>query len=212
MHATTSILRRLALLGPLAALALGGCSSAEPRLYVLTPLPPTGDGEGGNTRSVGVLPATMPEYLDRAEIVTYASAHELTASRDDRWAERLPSNVTRVMAENLSSLLGTDRVYVMPSRRNDQSDYEVAVEFDRFERTAAGESVLDARWTILDGATRKVVATDRTRLAARVPDDGYASLVAAMSENLTRLSREVAAGIATAIASAPTRRNGRASS
>jgi uncharacterized protein len=202
MSSTPPTTRRHVLWG-LAALAfLAGCASTPPRLYVLTPMPEEGDPDRRDDRSIGVQPVAMPEYLDRLEIVTYAGTHELEASRDDRWAERLPANVTRVVAENLSTLLGTDRVVVMPSRRTDRIDYEVAIDFDRFERNASGDGVLDAHWTILDGETQSVLFNDRSRFSARVPDDSYTSLTAVMSENLTMLSRK----IATAIASLPAER------
>ena len=188
---------RCVLSGFLALASLAGCSSAQPRLYVLAPMAAEGTVKKEWDRSIGVPLVTLPEYLDRSEIVAYASTNELHTNRDDRWAERLPTNVTRVLAENLSTLLATDRVHVMPSRNGDRSDYEVIVDFDRFERTAAGQSVLDARWAIQDGATRKILIRDQTRVATRVPDDGYASLVVAMNENLTLLSRDIARSLAT---------------
>jgi uncharacterized lipoprotein YmbA len=159
-----------------------------------TPSPSATNGR--SNLSIGVQPARMPDYLDRAEIVTYASPHELIASPDDRWAEPLPANVTRVLAENLSVLLGTDEVQVMPMRRDEPPDYEVAVEIDRFERTAEKDSVLDARWTVVGGTTGKTLVNRRTRLSARASEDGYAAVVAAMNENLTRLSQDIAMAIA----------------
>ncbi|WP_448191548.1 PqiC family protein [Azospirillum sp. sgz301742] len=192
-----AFIRRCLLSGLMAAIALAGCAGTQPRLYVLAPMAAEGAVTKDWDRSVGVPLVTLPEYLDRSEIVSYASTNELHANRDDRWAERLPTNVTRVLAENLSILLATDRVHVMPTRNGDRPDYEVIVEFDRFQRTAAGQSVLDAHWAILDGTTRKTLVRDQTRMATRVPDDGYASLVAAMNENLTALSRDIARGFAT---------------
>ncbi len=196
MPARAPIPRRHILRGLLATVAMAGCSSSSPRLYVLTPMPSNGNRNRNNRRSIGVQPVVLPEYLDRSEIVTYANANELAANRDDRWAERLPTNVTRVLAENLSILLATDRAYVMPSRSGERPDYEVSVEFDRFERSVSRESVLDAQWTIHDGATRKVLVRDHTHLSARVADDGYTSLVAAMNDSLTLLSRDIARAIA----------------
>lgn len=200
MHAPVPIARRYVLWSLVAAASLTGCSSAQPRLFVLTPMAANGMAANGGAkshgkRSVGVQPVTMPEYLDRPEIISYAGPHELATNRDDRWAERLPTNITRVLAENLSILLGSDDVHVLPSRRNDRPDYEVTVEFDRFEQTLSGDSVLEAHWMVHDGAKQKVVARDRTRLATRVSGSGYAPLVAAMNDNLTVLSRDIAAAI-----------------
>ncbi|WP_431861263.1 PqiC family protein [Azospirillum sp.] len=188
--------RRWFLSSLLATAAVAGCGGADPRLYVLAPMEANAPVKRGGGRSIGVQLVSLPEYLDRSEIVTYTSANELQANRDDRWAERLPTNVTRVLAENLSTLLTNDRVHVMPSRNGDRADYEVHVEVDRFERVASGQSVLDAHWTITDGATRKVLVRDETRLSSRVRDQGYPALVAAMNDNLAVLSHEIAGAIA----------------
>lgn len=203
----SGVRRRGILKGIVAVVTLTGCAGTPPRLYVLTPLPAApangagpasgpAKGRGHGRRSIGVDQVTMPEYLDRPEIVAYTSPHELSANRDDQWAERLPTNVTRVLAENLSVLLGTDRVRVMPSRDSDRFDYEVAVDFDRFERAVSGDSALAAHWAIRDGASGKVLVRDETRLSTPVPASGYPALVAAMNENLTTLSRDIAAAIA----------------
>lgn len=188
--------RRRFLSNLVAMVVVAGCSGAEPRLYVLTPKESGDLAKRGGNRSIGVQLVALPEYLDRSEIVTYTSANELQANRDHRWAERLPNNVTRVLAENLSTLLANDRVHIMPSRNGDRADYEVHVDFDRFERTAAGQSVLDAHWTIADGATRKVLVRDETRLASPLRDRGYPALVTAMNENLAALSHEIAGAVA----------------
>ena len=199
MRSPAPIARRHVLWGLVATASLIGCSGTQPRLFVLTPMTASMTPNGGvkkrGNRSVGVQPVIMPEYLDRPEIVSYAGPNELATNRDDRWAERLPANITRVLAENLSILLGSDHVHVLPSRRNDRYDLEVSVEFERFEQTVSGDSVLEAHWTVHDGASQKVIVRDRTRLTNRVPGSGYAPMVAAMNENLTVLSRDIATRI-----------------
>lgn len=195
------LVRRLVLPGlaaaALSAVMLSGCAGAPPRLYVLTPMAGEGGAKTGGTLSVGVQPVTMPGYLDRPAIVSFVGPHELSVNGDDQWAEGLPTNITRVLAENLSILLGSDRVYVLPSWLNDRYAYTVTVRIDRFEQAPSGEAVLDAEWTIQGGATDKVIARDRTRVARPVPGSGYPSLVAAMNDTLTALSRDIAAALET---------------
>ncbi len=195
MPACAPIPRRGLLSRLVALVIVTGCSGAEPRLYVLTPMAPNNDASRNSRRSIGIQPVSMPEYLDRSEIVTYTSSYELKSSRDDLWAERLPANVTRVVADNLSILLGTNDVSVLPSKNIDRFDYEVSIEFEHFERTAVGDGILDAHWTILNGETQKVITRKRTKLNTRVPDDEYTSLAAVMSNNLALLSQEIAAAI-----------------
>lgn len=208
--------RRSLLWGIAATVALPSCSGSPPRLYVLTPLsdkslyegrsdrqadpggnaPRIGGGNGSAGRALGVRPVALPEYLDRSEIVTYSGPNELDADGDNRWAERLQTNITRVLTKNLSVLLDSDRVWMLPARDVERFDCEIAVDINRFERTIAGDSILDARWVILDGASQRVLVRHQTRHAVHVDDNRYPALVAAMNSNLAALSRDIASAVA----------------
>src|SRR3954468_11900896 len=95
-------------LAPLA----GGCSlgrqSPPTRLYVLTALAEA-DGSQGVAATSGLAlavgPVGLPEYVDRPQIVTGDSGNELQQAFFEQWAEPLTSNLTRVLANNLSLLL-----------------------------------------------------------------------------------------------------------
>ena len=207
--------RRSLLWGMAATVALPGCSGPPPRLYVLTPLSDAvqnngpsdhqadpggakariGGGNGSAGRALGVRPVVLPEYLDRSEIVSYSGPNQLDADGDNRWAERLPANITRVLAKNLSVLLNSDRVRILPARDVERFDCEIAVDIDQFERTITGDSVLDARWAILDGISEHVLVRQRTRRTVHVDDDRYPALVAAMNSNLAALSRDIASAV-----------------
>ena len=86
-------------------LGLGACASTPSRFYILNTLtasetiPATAAARGP---VIGVGPITFPKYLDRPQIVTRASRHQLTLGEFDRWAEPLQDNVSRVLAENLA--------------------------------------------------------------------------------------------------------------
>lgn len=195
MRSSPTLRRRRVLCGLAVLPVLSGCAGTPPRLYVLTPLEPERGARRTGNRAVGVHPVAVPDYLDRAEIVSLAGTHQLTTGRDDRWAEPLPASITRVLAANLSTLLDSDRVRVLPTRDGGRQELEVDVTVERFERTAAGDAVLDARWMILDGETGRQLVLRRTSLSAPVAADDYSTLVAVMNENLTVLSREIATAI-----------------
>ena len=56
----------------------------------------------------------------------------------------------RVLAENLSLLIPTERVVLYPWPRNIDPDYQVIVEVLQFERGPGSQVVLAARWSLLD--------------------------------------------------------------
>ena len=99
----------------------------------------------------------MPKHLDRDQIVTQTTNYEISLSEFDRWAEPLNENFARVLAENLSVLVPTDRVYVDPWSRSAPIDYQVTVDVSRFDVQPDKEVVMAARWSVVDPQTRRTV-------------------------------------------------------
>ena len=65
---------------------------------------------------VAVGPVAIPDYLDRPQILTRSGPSELQLAEFERWAGSLEKDVSRVLAENLSTLLEKDHVIVLRSR------------------------------------------------------------------------------------------------
>jgi uncharacterized lipoprotein YmbA len=149
---------------------------------------------GGQGATIGVGPVTLPRYLDRPQIVTQTSPYELKLAEFDRWAEGLDANFTRVLADNLELLLPTTRVVVFPWLRATPIDYQIIVEVTHFLSQVGGESLLIADWRLFKGEGQQVLMNGRSRVSARTGGQDYAAMVAAMSQTVASLSREIAAG------------------
>ena len=192
-----TIARLVVVLG--AFLMLAGCASQPSRFYLLSALPdvdtvaPGASGAQGTT--IGVGPVTLPRYLDRPQIVTRTGPNELKSAEFDRWAEGLDANFARVVAENLSLILPTARVAVYPWPRATAIDYQVIVEVTHFLSQAGGESLLSAEWLLFEGEGLQVLATGKSRFSAPAAGQDYASMVAAMSQTVASLSREIATAV-----------------
>jgi uncharacterized lipoprotein YmbA len=178
-------------------LGLGACASTPSRFYLLNTLPasettPATAAERGPV--IGVGPVTLPKYLDRPQIVSRASRHQLSLSEFDRWAEPLQDNVSRVLAENLALLIPTDHLLLNPWPRATPVDYQVTVEVLQFEGWLEGESTLLARWSILDRGERELVSQ---KVHLNVPTGGrdVEAQVTGMNQLLERLSRDIATAI-----------------
>ena len=74
--------------------------------------------------------------------------------------------------------------------------YQEAVDVQRFDTDAGRDSVLMARWDLIDGDGRGLLYSRVTSFRTRVDGEGIEPIVAAMSRNLAELSREIAAGLA----------------
>ncbi len=186
---------KIAILGGVAWFALGCGTSAPARLYVLEPLPRAAEEPAPADRVLlAVGPVTIPEYLDRLQIVTRGEPNEIVAAEFDRWAEPLAQGLGRVIAENLAILLAKDGGAVFAIPGAGAADYRAAIAVTRFDGALPGEAVLDATWSILDGRGANATPAVRTRVRAPIPEgDGYRALVAAQSDLAAELSRAVAA-------------------
>jgi len=188
-------LTRQALLPLLLVTAWGvsGClgGSAPTRFYVLAAI----DGPevpGARAMSIGVGPVNVAAYLDRPQIVTRPSADKIDLADFDQWGEPLRDGVPRVLAENLSRQLPAAKVSIFPWRGLEGVRYQVVVDVTRFDGPAGGDTLLEARWRILDGATAKELAGKTTRLTEAAGGAGYTQTVSAMSRALAGLSRDIA--------------------
>ena len=193
-----------------ALLVLSGCLGSTPptQFYLVPPLtgtdtaPPASTGRRDLTLGVG--PVTVPPYLDRPQMVTRTSRARLTLADFDQWAAPLPDTIPRVLAENLSLLIPTERVILHPWSRTIDPDYQVAVEVLQFERGPGSQVVLAARWSLLDrDGKERVLRTSRLSLAAGGAD--YEATVTAMGRTLEVLAQDIATTLRSLAPPAPTR-------
>ena len=166
--------------------------------FVLTALPQA-QTQAPQTRNgpiIGVVPVRLPDYLNHNVIVTRESDNELVLAKFNEWAAPLSANITSVLTENLSMLVGTDRVTTIPS--NVATDREVSVEIINFERDAKGDVVLLARWTIVGDSGRRLLAMRRSGFRTEGVPMEYGAIAGAMSQLLGELSRDIAGELTTA--------------
>lgn len=188
--------------------SMSGCFSrtAPTHFYVLNPMSSlSGDTSVVATVDrdaiIGVGPAVFPEYLDRPQIVTRTSSNELHFAEFDRWGGSLQGDFLRVLAENLTLLLATDKVVVHPWVRATLIEYQVILHVSRFDGTPgpAGEVVLKARWAILGDYGRQLYSVNKTNLTESVQGGNYSDLVKAKSLLVAALSKEIAQELYTMI-------------
>ena len=187
---------RFFLLG-LSLLIPAGCARTLPaQFYVLSPLQTTVQEEslGKNTTGfmLGIGPVEIPEYLDRPQIVTRANGHELKLAEFNKWAEPLQDNISRVLSENLTSLLYADAFTVHPWRGSRSIDYRLSLDVIRFDGSLSETVSLVARWSIFGKGGRDLLMRKKSSYTEPVASPDYEALVTAQSAALTALSREIA--------------------
>ena len=144
---------------------------------------------------VGVGPIELPAHLDRSQIVTRATDYKLNLSESHQWAEPLKDSVSRVIAINLSNMLESNRVFVIPRRQKMTLDFQVSIDIARFDGRLGESAALGARWTLYGRDTREPLLSKVTIVYEETEDGTYDALVAASSRTLEVLSTEIADAI-----------------
>jgi len=205
MNRVTRPLIRLGLALVLTGVTLAGCGSFSPRpdssrFFTLTALPQveetaTKGASNSNGVSLGIWPISFPGYLDRQEIVTRVAQNRIDLSENDRWAEPLEENFASVLSQNLSSLLRTNRLVFFPWEVNARPRYQVEIEVLRFEANAAGDVQLSARWSVFDTEKKTLIHYRESRFSRPVTAKSTEDSVAALSQTVGDLSRQIAAAV-----------------
>jgi len=176
----------------LLVLLLSACaSSPDSRFYTLTATASQGvPAIDGKTPSIAIVSLTIPELVDRPQLVARTSVSRVELLETHRWAEPLKSAIARTIAENLSRLLASDRVSYYPQAASLFADFKVYVDLSRFE--FVGDHVeLDAYWTIRR-ADDSPDGSGRSQLREVVTGSGYDAVAQAFSRGIAGISLDVA--------------------
>ncbi|MGD9601855.1 MAG: membrane integrity-associated transporter subunit PqiC [Gammaproteobacteria bacterium] len=174
--------------------ACAGQPASPPRWLVLAPLAPVATTPMTGDPAVIVGPVDLPAYTDRASLFVLHADTELRALPDARWAEPLARNVSRVLVENLSRVLGSGEVTTLGGAARPDS-LQVAVEITEFVTTEEGAAELTAVWRVLGDGGRAVLASGKIRHVDPGTGREHAAHAAALSRALAALSHEIGAAL-----------------
>jgi uncharacterized protein len=169
-----------------------GCASTSPQLYTLSPVAKPGSETSTLTITVG--PVSLPAAVDRPQLVLNVAPNQVTVDEFNRWASPLKSDIARVVAENLSLLLGSPFVSVFPQSVSLSPFYRVTIDVIRFESVPGETAKLNAIWSVrstVDGKIQEGV----TALAEPVRGNTYTAIIAAHSRMMGGMSGDIAASI-----------------
>ena len=172
---------------------LSACATPPAHFYTLNTIAEAPAGRASPV-TVAVGPVSIPEGVNRPEIVVQVGPNQVALDEFNQWAAPLQSDIQRVLMENLARLLGTSGVFRYPQGPITAPDFRVQIEVLRFESAPGDAAFLDVIWTVR-GKSEKNVQTGRTTVREPLRDTNYAALVAAHSRALGTLSRDLAEAI-----------------
>lgn len=146
--------------------------------------------------AIGVGPITIPETVNRQNIVTPKDSNQLEVAEFHRWSEPLRENISRVVITNLADRLGVNKLYAYPWLRK-EIDNIARIDILQMTGRLREEIYLQVRWQVLTGTKPyQLLETRITEYRPLVRGAGYSALVAAYSEAFASLSDDIALAIA----------------
>ena len=185
------------MLGMMGLMVLTGCGRSSPVAYfTLHPTPAWGTAETlPPDMALVVGPVMIPAALDRQLIVTRDAHDNPRFSEYHRWAAPLQKNIAAVLAQNLGSRLGTQRVTPYTAEDIFPVTHRIVISINRFDGALQNHCVLDATWSIKKIGRQAPLEIRRTIINQPLPSADYTGLVGAQSKALASLAEEMATAI-----------------
>jgi uncharacterized lipoprotein YmbA len=145
----------------------------------------------GSGPSVNIASISLPEAVDRNEMVLHKGPNSVALMETRRWAESLKSAIPRVVANDLAPLIDSAAVSTADDNIGQNAKYLVRLDITRFDTSLGGTEAIDVAWVIHPASG----APDaKGKAALRVPARGgdFDDAVAAHSQALAQLSGEIA--------------------
>lgn len=179
---------------------LVGCSVLEPRpdtsrYFLLRSLAEAPSGPPLEDLILGLGPVTVPEYLDRPEMIDLVDLYEVRFSARNRWIEPLGTQIHRTLAENLDALLRPDAILSHPWYPSDGVDLQIEVALGVIRLDTEGRWTGSASWVVRDVESRDALERDDLEFVLGQDSIPPNEIAGAMSAELQRLSSEIAAGV-----------------
>jgi len=180
---------------------LSGCfgTSMPTRFYTLSP------PENHRTETLKIFkdvlvvgPLTIPEYLDRRQIVSRFGQNGIVLAEFEQWSSSLDDELTRLLVANISEHLVSRHIAVLSGKfsaiPNTGKMYRIPVKIVHFHGYRGGTVVLNAFWGAVENQDghEKYLFTQESTITETVTGNSYETLVAAMGRAAGKLAMEIA--------------------
>ena len=170
--------------------AAAACSSPNPDLYTLSPLP--GTPVPGGPATVLLHQVFIARYLERPEIVRSSENFRLDVMANDAWGEPMAPMISRVLADDLSQRLPGTTILNINGAITAKEEATVEVNVQRMDRDAAGALAFVAQASVERAQSSKGAVTRTNRTSVPIASAATGDEVRAMSIALGRLADEIA--------------------
>lgn len=156
-------------------------------------------GGQGDGPSVQILSASLPELLDRPQLVLRRDDKRIVISEQQRWAEPLRSGIPRIVAADLGRLLNSARVVALPSGApRFDTDFRLTLHVQRLEAQVGQGVDLDLVWVLQSRQGEEILGRSKAHESVTETaesESAVATLVTAQRRALGRATAEIATAI-----------------
>ncbi|MGB0128188.1 MAG: PqiC family protein [Rhodocyclaceae bacterium] len=186
---------RRALLALPCFIMLAACAGSPPARYYTLATPGTpAPAESAVPRTVfslAVGPVTVPESVDRPQMVVRIGPNELKVSDEHRWAQPLRGEILRAISLNLARLMPQAQVSAYTENAASIADYRLSLDIQRIEATLGGAVAIEAQWSLRSREGTEV-HTGHSAANAETTANTYEALASAYGRAIKSVSRDIA--------------------
>ena len=180
----------------LLTLFAGCATSPASKFYTLSPVQAveqsveqSSDGHPV-TITIAIDPVTVPELVDRSQIVTKLDANRVSIDEFARWAEPLKKQIPSVLAADLGRFIPGAIVFTHPQRVDDNA-YRISIDVQAFDSSTNGTVTLAVIWSVRSPKGGENVS-GRSVVHESAGGPGYDALVKAHSRALASVASDIA--------------------
>lgn len=183
-----------------ACLVLAGCAGVSPTTHFHTlrvvdsACAPGGASLPAGTR-IGIGPVSLADPLNRSQMITRDDRGQIRFADFQRWSGVLADNIGQVLADCLARRLATPDVFAYPWVSGLRPDYQVRLNFERFDGEPGGTVALKVDWLVIGAGGTPIADVTRTQLTGTVEGRSYADYVEGLERLLGDLASLIASGL-----------------
>jgi uncharacterized lipoprotein YmbA len=177
----------------LLALGLAGCAGTPDRFYTLqgAAAPPGGTASAA-PMYVEMLAVSVPEQVQRKQLVVTGQDGRIDLLEHERWAGALDAEIGRALSLGVTRQLGAIDVYRTPYPAG-ATVYRISTNVQRFDSVLDRYALVDAVWSVRQVKSGAVL-TCRS-VVRQDAGTGYDALVAAHRQALDKVAATMSAAV-----------------
>ncbi|WP_331350762.1 PqiC family protein [Cellvibrio sp. UBA7671] len=190
MNKTMRVFIILCLVGSL----ITGCQQSPRKQYYLLSATPTANHGIAITRTLGLGPIDVADYLRNSQITINRNANHLLTTDNAYWGEPLQKGIMRVLTVNLMNHQPDTIIEAFPWRSDSAPKFSLRLSIYDLQ-IINGEALINASWKLINNET-KAVLTQQHFVRNKPSGDSPAQIAGIYSKLLVELAGEMNKAIA----------------